>query len=211
MKVIIEEGDAGGLAPGVYDVKNTSASTFNGLFVAGLTVDLAQKPKPLPKSERLMMVAPTKAQAQAYVRAFTNHVKPTDPPPPVATCDKTFADCAKHGNTLQYCGYVNVSTGKHVPCPLTFGEPACTGGVEFKAPPKSFAEMDSLAEALDPELTKITLDVGRGDPLTRQISEALAMPVTGPLPRDCDECYGTGLYKGYGGPCSEGCPTKGGK
>lgn len=22
---------------------------------------------------------------------------------------------------------------------------------------------------------------------------------------DCDECYGTGYYKAYGGPCSKGC------
>ena len=31
------------------------------------------------------------------------------------------------------------------------------------------------------------------------------------LAKDCDVCYGTGRFKGFGGPCSEGCPTKGGK
>lgn len=27
--------------------------------------------------------------------------------------------------------------------------------------------------------------------------------------KDCDECYGTGRFKGFGGPCSQGCPAKG--
>lgn len=27
--------------------------------------------------------------------------------------------------------------------------------------------------------------------------------------KDCDECYGTGRFRGFGGPCSEGCPVKG--
>jgi hypothetical protein len=42
------------------------------------------------------------------------------------------------------------------------------------------------------------------DVIRRMLSSKTAKP------KDCDVCYGTGRFKGFGGPCSEGCPTKGG-
>ena len=310
MKIIIEEGDAGGLIPGVYEA--SEAGAYVDCFGAdevylklNLHVDMAQKPKPVPTGGRYDFEfkrfeqddpAVTNFEATVYdrtdpsqnyhkrlcvsstmfgtvrqpteiieyaarelthhvvrhvvenllqnmrdstVKAFTNSVKPTDPPP-VATCDKTFQDCAKHGNTLQYCGYVNVQTGKHVPCPHTFGEPACTGGVEFKAPSAGeVMEAADIANAHMPSLRpqpgmpvgvdpqgrplvfndKGLVDYATGDVdvvrkmlrANRDLPEGVNPSTFLDQPKDCDVCYGTGRFKGFGGPCSEGCPTKGGK
>ena len=296
MKIIIEEGDAGGLAPGVYDVaeENGFVDTFVrrgnaiNMLKLNVNVNMDQKPKPVPpggrysfefkRFERIdpddivfeatmhdridpsksyyqravvnngLLIAPSmeKAHLRAdeilkdivrnlthsvvkhvvddLMRSFTNHVKPTEPPP-VATCAKTFADCAKHGNTLQYCGYVNVNTGRHVPCPHTFGSPACTGS-KYLAPPAKPAPLNDKGMVdYDMPGTKkpigfdshgvpfyeSDLTIGPGAGADVESDGGFIGNVVFPKmskPKDCDVCYGTGRFKGFGGPCSEGCPTK---
>ena len=302
MKIIIEEGDVGGVPPGVYRASGHGAfidtrqdpGEVTNLLRVNADVDMAQEPKPTPAGGRYdiefrrfervdpddtayeiflhdrvdpdktftsrrymantLFMRYTLAESREMVQhelrrlalqmsehladqaiqamgfsgnpfrteAFTNHVKPTDPPP-VATCNKTFADCAKHGNTLQYCGYVNVNTGRHVPCPHTFGDNACTGA-KYLAPP-AMPEFYNETPYSDPEVYS-TADVEAARALSEKgfISHVLFPKTAAERAKtrgggkayfreggdDCDVCYGTGRYKGMGGPCSEGCPLKGG-
>jgi hypothetical protein len=292
VKIIIEEGDAGGLAPGVYKVGTKSAYVSVDMQTSmpeapskltiyqpprttlelELEVDMNQKPKPVPTGryvgERLHRKGPIHVMvgqqltwkgervevSKIWHRAHddrdvvtmrrgvkeqpmnvvgylelvehaiareTKTVLTAQAPPPVATCDKTFADCTKHGNTLQYCGYVNVSTGRHVPCPHTFMDPACIGGAEYQAPPAT-SDRDPVGytpqgQPIYNDTPYYTYDPGAGADVESDgfISNVL-FPETAAeraqtKTKDCDECYGTGRFKGFGGPCSKGCPTKGEK
>ena len=146
--------------------------------------------------------------------AFTNHVKPTDPPP-VATCDKTFKDCERHGNTLQYRGYTNINTGRHVSCPLMFGDPSCIGA-KFKTPPVIGVDPQGRPLVINDggliDYALADVDVVRKMlRANRDLPEGVNPSTFLDQPKDCDVCYGTGRFKAFGGPCSEGCPTKGGK
>jgi hypothetical protein len=223
VKVIIEEGDVGGLAPGVYDADVLGAfvdcQEWNEVLKAGVHIDMAQKPKPLPITSRDLATQEIvrfliQNAIQHVVKSFTNHVKPTDPPP-VATCDKTFADCKKHGNTDRYQGFVDVQHG-HVPCPYAFGDPICTGVPRSTnappAMPDDYNDTPYYTCAPHPpteaEKAMASLDDGFiGNVVFPKTAKERAQA----KPKDCDVCYGTGRFKGMGGPCSEGCPAKEGK
>ena len=142
------------------------------------------------------------------------------------TCDKTPQDCRRHGNMDHFGGSIRAGDGKLlVPCPLTFGEkdcgwgyvppPTCEPGCPDHDPPgvKEFIspKIEEAMEALDrqgfighkafPEEAAKRAQAKEYDPtlIDRLVGRS----------KDCDVCYGTGRYKAYGGPCSEGCLTKG--
>lgn len=74
-----------------------------------------------------------------------------------------------------------------------------------------------LASLADPQRylerqAKISM-VRLSDFLMSNLGSAILPPTLTPTPtaavaRDCPECYGTGLHKGWGGPCSRGCALK---
>ena len=114
---------------------------------------------------------------------------------PATTCDKTAANCKQHKNFHNYGGNTNISTGREVHCPHTFGGKSC--GVGW---------VDLGIKPIKPGQT--VGDYYNETPYSGATHCGTVYPPGG-SPKDCDVCYGTGLYKGFGGPCSEGCPRKG--
>jgi hypothetical protein len=121
------------------------------------------------------------------VRSFQNSSTSLD-------CDKTATDCRRHKNIHKFGGYTNPNTGRVAKCHHTFGGKACgVGWPKTKEQEALFNETPyGCAANLQPPAMPEDYGVDHAQANT-----------------DCPECFGTGLYKGFGGPCSRECPIKG--
>jgi hypothetical protein len=126
-------------------------------------------------------------------------------------CNKTLTDCRRHGNHQRFGGYKSPATGMEMPCPHTFGGSMCGAHPQ---PKPLHNETPYYTPGTDPigydphgqpiyEGDLVTAPSMSDDPFIKALKQCEEEHT-----KDCDECYGTGRFKGFGGPCSQGCPIK---
>lgn len=136
------------------------------------------------------------------------------------SCNKTWAACHILGNAKRFGGWATPDGGV-THCPHMFGDKACGVGwpSEPYMPPmgvppatSDYAEKDADESRYFTYNPDAGADVeSDGGFISNVVFPKTAAERAQAKTKDCDECYGTGRYKGMGGPCSEGCPAKGEK
>ena len=191
-----------------HDRVDPSKSYYHRLAINNLMLDAARRPNEIMEDFARKLTWHVVNHVVENILQAMRTASKTEP------CNKTLVDCRRHGNMDRF-GAIGAGL-----CPFTFGDSRC--GAHPQPPP---LPAGCQPVQTDPPVYNDTPYYTYADEQVadncRQIEEAMAsldqsseggfisnvvFPKT--KPKDCDECYGTGRFKGIGGPCSEGCPTK---